>query len=317
MQRARFPTAWAAVAVLPALAAPSFVHAQEAHRQILADKLQDRLEEVAREFPGVAGIQVVDLTTGERFGVNEELIFPQGSAIKIPVLLELFRRADDEPGLLERRVEVGADVQTGGSGVLETFGDGTSALALEDLAVLMILLSDNTATNILIDEVGMDAVNRLMDELGAPRTRLQRKMIRPEASARGDENLSTPAEAAELMARIHACELPISEAGCRRVREILEIRKGGPFPAPIPGDVPVAFKPGGIEGVTTAWGLVGLPDRPYVVTVMTNYGGPGGDAVEAASEAAWEYFRRLSRVTDYGARVPLDVIRGHRPPPGR
>lgn len=286
---------------------------QDAHRRILASKLEARLEGVAADFPGVAGIQVVDLTSGERFGVHQDLVFPQGSAIKIPVLLELFRQAESEPGLLERRVDVGADVQTGGSGIIEHFGDGTSALSLEDLAVLMIVLSDNTATNVLIDAVGMDAVNRLMDRLGASRTRLQRKMIRPEASARGDENLSTPAEAAEQMVRIHACDLPLGEEACRRVREILEIRKGGPVRAPVPGNVPVAFKPGGIEGVTTAWALVGLPDRPYVLTVMTNYGGPGGDAVEAASSAAWEYFRRLSRATDHGARVPLDVIRQHRP----
>jgi len=300
--------------LLALICAPPGADAQDDHRRILAEKFQDRLEAVADGFAGVAGVQAVDLTSGERFGVHEELIFPQGSAIKIPILLELFRRAEDEPGLLERRVEVGAEVQTGGSGVIEHFGDGTSALSLEDLAVLMIVLSDNTATNILIDQVGMEAVNALVEELGAPRTRLQRKMIRPEASARGDENLSTPAEAADLMARIHRCELPMSRASCRRVREILEIPKGGPLPGPIPGDVPVAWKPGGIEGVTTAWGLVGLQDRPYVLTVMTNYGGPGGAAVEAASEAAWEYFRRLSRVTDYGARVPLDVIRRHRPP---
>lgn len=300
---------------LGAALGPATATAQEPHRQMLGDKLRAELEAVASDFAGVAGIQVVDLTSGERFGVNEALVFPQGSAIKIPILLELVRRGEAEPGLLARRVEVGAEVQAGGSGVLEHFGDGTSALSLEDLAVLMIVLSDNTATNVLIDAVGMDAVNRLMDDLGAPRTRLQRKMIRPEASARGDENLSTPAEAAGLMARIHSCDLPLSEAGCRRVRQILEIPKGGPLPAPIPGDVPVAFKPGGIEGVTTAWGLVGLSDRPYAIAVMTNYGGPGGEAVQAASRAAWEYFRRLSRATGHGARVPLDVIRHHRPPP--
>jgi len=198
--------------------------------------------------------------------------------------------------------------------VLKDLTAGGVELTLEDLAILMIRESDNTATNILIDEVGMDAVNRLMEELGAPGTRLQRKMIRPEASARGDENLSTPSEAAGLMARIEGCELPFSEGGCERVREILEIPKGGPVALPIPGDVPVAFKPGGIEGVATVWALVGLPDRPYVLTVMSTYGGPGGALIEAASEAAWEYFRRLSRATDYGVRVPLELIEPHREP---
>jgi beta-lactamase class A len=73
--------------------------------------------------------------------------------------------------------------------------------------------------------------------------------------------------------------------------------------------VPIAFKPGGITGVTTVWALVGLPGRPYVLTVMTNYGGDGGAVVEAASAAAYGYFSKLSGATPHGTRVPLDVIR--------
>jgi hypothetical protein len=81
--------------------------------------------------------------------------------------------------------------------------------------------------------------------------------------------------------------------------------------------VPVAWKPGGIEGVATAWGLVSLPDRPYVLVVMTNYGTDGSSAVRAASRAAWDYFFRLARSTDYGARVPLEVLRRNRGGGGR
>ncbi|NIP60670.1 MAG: hypothetical protein GWM92_19875 [Gemmatimonadetes bacterium] len=317
--RPRHRTTRAVAPLLLLGALPTAAAAQPADNprlQVLQEKFRTRLARLAREFEGVAGIQATDLVTGERFGVHEDLVFPQGSAIKIPVLLELFRRADDDPRLLARRRRITAADQVGGSGVLKDLTDGGTELTLEDLAVLMITESDNTATNLLIDEVGMGPVNRLMDGLGASSTRLRRKMIRPEASARGDENVSTPAEAAGLMARIHRCDLPMAEEGCRRARGILEIPKGGPVRRPIPAEVPVAFKPGGIEGVSTVWALVGLPDRPYVLTVMTTYGGPGGELVERASEAAWEYFRRLSRSTGYGTRVPLEVIRGGtRPPP--
>ncbi len=307
------PRSAAVLAVLLALSTvPLPLAAQEVHREILRGKFQERLERLARDFDGVAGIAVVDLTTDETFGVNEDLVFPQGSAIKIPVLLELFRRAQEDPAILRRRVPVTDDVKVGGSGWLRYLTDGGTEFSVEDLAVVMIQHSDNTATNLLIDLVGMDAVNGLMGELGAPRTRLQRKMIRPDASARGEENLSTPAEAAALMARIARCELPLEEDACARVREILELPKGGPLRAPIPRSVPVAFKPGGIEGVSTAWALVELPDRPYVLTVMANYGGPGGQLVEAVSRAAFEYFSRLARSTEYGTRVPLEIARKHR-----
>jgi beta-lactamase class A len=277
--------------------------AQEPHRAILRQKLEVELTRIAQEFDGVFGAQVIDLTDGTAIGVNAELVFPQGSAIKIPILLELFRRGDARSGWLKERRPMTDAVRTAGSGIIQYFGNGTSELALEDLAVLMIVLSDNTATNMLIDEVGMDAVNRTLAELGLRQTKLQRKMIRPDASVRGEENISTPAEAAALMVRLARCQLPVSAAGCRRMREILEIPKGGPVRQPIPGNIRIAFKPGGIEGVATVWALVDLPDRPYVLTVMTNYGGAGDEAIREASAAAFEHFTRLAWSTPYGTRV--------------
>lgn len=134
----------------------------------------------------------------------------------------------------------------------------------------------------------MDAVNALSASLGAGRTRLARKMQRPEASVRGDENLSTPRDAALIMERVASCDLPMSRTGCARVREILEIYKGGPIRNPVPRQVPIAFKPGGITGVSTVWGLVDVPDRPYVISVVSNYGGNGGAVVEAVSAVAYE-----------------------------
>ncbi len=289
--------------------APLPVHAQAEHLEILRGKLQATLEDIVDDYEGVAGLHVVDLTTGERFAVRDDLVFPQASAIKVPILLELFRRAEEDPAILRRRVEMTDEVRTGGSGVLQVLTDGGSALSLEDYAIYMILHSDNTATNVLIDELGMEAVNALSASLGATRTLLQRKMIRPEESARGNENLSTPRDAALIMERIATCDLPMSQASCDRVREILELYKGGPIREPIPRSVPIAFKPGGITGVATVWGLVDVPDRPYVVTVMSNYGGNGGAVIEAVSEATYDYFSRLSGVTEYGTRVPLDVKR--------
>jgi beta-lactamase class A len=287
--------------------------AQEQHLRVLSEKLDSRLTEIAREVPGVMGIAVVDLTSGERIGVNEDLVFPQGSAIKIPVLLELYRQAESGALGLQDRVQVGRGNQVGGSGVLQSFGDGTSQLALRDLAVLMINLSDNTATNLLIDRVGMANVNRTMQELGLGSIRLQRLMIRPEDSARGNENLATAADAARLMALIARCELPITPEHCADLRAILEIPKGGPLPEPIPSGIRVAWKPGGITGVSTAWGIVGLEGRPYAIAAMVNYsdGAAAGEAIRDASEAAFAHFSKLAGATPYGTRVPPRLL----PPP--
>lgn len=278
---------------------------QDSHREILRDKLEKELRRIADSFKGVMGVQFIDLTDGVRVGVNERLVFPQGSSIKVAILIELFRQAESRPALLRERQRVTGATQAAGSGILKHFVEGSSALSNEDLAVLMIGLSDNTATDLLIDAVGMDSVNQTMASLGAAQTKLQRKMVRPEASARGEENLSTPQEAAALMARIARCELPVSREACARIRQILEIPRGNAVRRAVPSEVSVASKPGGIAGVSVIWAIVEVPDRPFVFTAMTNYGrGDGGEAIERAAQASYDYAARLARATAYGTRVP-------------
>ena len=171
----------------------------------------------------------------------------------------------------------------------------------------MIVLSDNTATNMLIGKVGMDKVNGTMSTLGVGKIKLQRKMIQPRESAVGNENIATPAHAAELMRRLHTCELPISKARCDDARRILEIAKPGAFPSSVPSSVKVAWKPGTVEGVETSWGLFALPGNPYVVTVMVNYSDEEAAqrAIRQVADATYEYFRRVTRTSPFGVRVPL------------
>ena len=280
--------------------------AQPAHRAMLAEKLRADLRRIADETRGVVGAQVIDLSTGDRIGVNDTLTFPQGSAIKIPLLIELYRQDGAGQLKLTTRVPVRQTDRTGGSGLLLNLGDGTSELSLGDLAMFMITVSDNTATNMLIDRVGMDRVNALTRELGVPQVKLQRKMIRPKESAAGNENIATPTAAATIMAKIASCELPMSKERCGELRRLLEIPKGGPIEASVPEGVRVAWKPGDIEGVNTAWGLVDLPGRPYVVVGMVNYSDAedGMRALRRIADAAYGYFHVLARSTPYGARVP-------------
>jgi beta-lactamase class A len=293
-----------------ALAANSALGAQPAQRAILAEKMKADLRRIAEETRGVVGAQVIDLVTGERIGVNDTLTFPQGSTIKVPLLIELFRQDATGQLSLATRVPVRKADRTGGSGLLLNLGDGTSELSLGDLAMFMITVSDNTATNLLIDRVGMDKVNATMRELGVPAVKLQRKMIRPKESAAGNENIATPTAAATVMAKIARCELPMPKERCAELRRLLEISKGGPIEASVPEGVRVAWKPGDIEGVNTAWGLVDLPGRPYVVVGMVNYSDAddGQRALRRIADAAYGYFHVLARSTPYGARVPLDLI---------
>ena len=301
-----------AMTVVAVLMLPMVASGQE-HREIIAAKFQEQLESIAHRMPGVLGIHVIDLDGNAHFGVNEELVFPQASAIKVALLATMYAR--DEAGELsvDDAVPVRASDRAGGGGLLNYFGDGTSTMALRDLAIPMIVLSDNMATNILIDQVGMESVNQFMRELGFPAIRLQRKMIRREDSARGNENLATPLEAASFMARILRCDLPISRDRCDAMRRLLEIRRPAdlaPIQEPVPGNVRAASKYGSLTGVRTGWGAVDLPGRPYALAVMGNFSESNLvlEAIREVAQLSYEYFSRLAGATEYGTRVDPEFL---------
>jgi beta-lactamase class A len=125
-------------------------------------------------------------------------VFPQASSIKIAMLAELYRQA--QTGRLKL-----TDLYTVQAGDLVADSDmngltpGVTRITLRDLATMVVAVSDNSATNVLIDRVGMDNVNALMDLLGLPHTRLRRKMMDLKAASEGRENVSTPAEMMMLL----------------------------------------------------------------------------------------------------------------------
>lgn len=301
---------WSALIVLVFFSTNAF--AQLDMRRELRNKFETELKKINDDFEGVFGAQFVDLSDNQKISLNADGVFPTASAIKVTILLELFRQADQKPDLLKQQRPFTANAQTANSGMARLLSAG-SLISVEDVAKLMINLSENTATNMLIDEVGMDNVNRLIATLGLTKTKLQRKMLASELQAASQDNLSSPADAATLMTRIAQCELPLSKPSCERVRQILEIPQDShPAKDPIPRNITIAFKWGGNEGVSTAWAIVSLPDRPYVFAIMTTYGLDNAKAVRSASEAGFRYFSQLARANAYGGRVALEVMKKER-----
>lgn len=274
-------------------------------RTMLRDKLARDVRAVADAFPGVLGVKIIDLTDSSSVAVNADVVSATASAIKVAILVELARQADANPGLLAERHVLAAGEVVGGSGLLQYFTPGSSALSVQDLATLMLTQSDNTATNILIERVGMANVNHTLAGMGLTHTKLQREMIRPKESAAGHENISTPAEAAALMERIATCNLPVSAARCAWVLRMLELPKDETVRSVVPSRIRVASKPGSLTGIATSWAYVELPGRPFVIAVMTSWGESqrGDDAIARVARLAFEYFSRLAGATPYGTRV--------------
>jgi beta-lactamase class A len=289
-----------------------FAGAQDESRAVLRRKLAAEIEKIAGAHDGVMGVAIKDLTTGEEILINDQLTFPTGSSIKIPILIELHKQAAEGKYKLTDQRWVERQDKVGGDGVIVNFGAHTSQLSLSDLAMLMIVLSDNTATNMLIDQVGMANVNRTLDELGLKQIRLRRKMIDQAASARGDENTATPREAMALMEKLYRGQV-VNRQLSDDALKILKIRKSSPIPRLLPDSVEIANKPGSIEGVACDWAVVYVPNRPYAIAVMTNYNGPNSeaadDAIAKVAKLAYDYFARMSRSTVYGARVPLELLK--------
>ncbi len=301
-----------ALAQLCVLLLVSFASAQDENRAVLDRKLAAEIEKIASAHDGVMGVAIKDLTTGEEILLNDQLTFPTGSSIKIPILIELHKQAAAGKYKLTDQRWVESKDKVGGSGVIFNFGDHTSQLSLGDLATLMIVLSDNTATNMLIDQVGMANVNQTLDEMGLKQIRLRRKMIDQAASARGDENTATPREAMMLMEKLYRGQA-VNKQLSDDVLKILKLRKNSPIPRLLPDNVEIANKPGSIEGVACDWGVVYVPNRPFAIAVMTNYNGAGVDeAISRVARLAYDYFARLARSTKYGARVPLELLK-HKP----
>ena len=293
-----------AVFVLAAALVPAAA-AQGRFPSILEAKLQAELKAVESGLDGVLGLAFKDLTTGKTLFLNEREVFPQASSIKIAVLAEMFKQAEEGRLDLDAFLTVDDGNRVAGSGVLYFLGRPSLSLSVRDTAVLMVVLSDNTATNLLIDKVGMEAVNRRLDALGLGKTRLRRKMMDLKAASEGRENVSTPLEMMTLLENVWKGAF-LKEPGRKAFLDMLAIPKDSPLRAGVPEGVEVAEKPGELEAVRCDSGIVLLAGRPYVLSVMTTYlkrDGDGNPAIARVSRLIYEHVSRLARSSEIGRVV--------------
>jgi beta-lactamase class A len=269
----------------------------------LREKLATQLTAIASGLDGVMGYSVVDLTTGDRIERLPSEVFPLASTIKLTLLYELFKQADEGKINLEERRTLDRRQAVGGDGVLVELT--TPSLSLRDYATLMVVLSDNTATNVLIDAAGMQNVTARMAQAGLPSLKLRRKMIDLEAARRGDENVGTPADVAKLLAMIYRAD-GLKKESAEAIVTILKKSKNTALRRGVNEGIEVADKPGTLDGVETGAGIVYVPGRPYILVATTtflNNSAAGQAAITAASRAAFDYFSRLSKASEYGREI--------------
>jgi beta-lactamase class A len=269
---------------------------------LLRERFEREVREIASGVDGVLGVTIVDPKTGDRISVNGGVVFTQASAIKLPVLVELMRQAEAGEQDLDEVVTMNASDVVPGSGVLQQLTPGGVSMSLRDVATLMVTVSDNTATNMVIDRVGMQKVTAEMARLGLSSTKLQRKMQDRKAWEESRENLSTPDEQARLLELLYKGEI-LSARSREEIDRILSIPKSGQLRALLPEGTKVAHKTGTLSGVVVDVGIVYLADRPFIVSAMGNWLSDAEEAERAISEialAAYRYFDRIAHSNAYG-----------------
>jgi beta-lactamase class A len=263
------------------------------------------LKALASEPDAVVGVAIRDIRSGEEFVINGDEVFPQASAIKIHILAELYRQAEQGKFRLTEVLPVPASSRVGGSGILNELGTWSVSMSIRDYAVLMIVLSDNTATNLLIERVGMENVNRFLQSVGATSTKLQRVMMDLKAATEGKENIGTPRDVMNVLEKMYRGEI-VSKTASADMLSILRKAKDGPLRAGIPETVDVADKAGDVDGVKCDVGIVFLHDAPYVICVMTKFlqkEEDGPKAITEISRLTYQYFERKVNSNQSGRRL--------------
>jgi beta-lactamase class A len=246
---------------------------------LLFSKLRERLEDASECYEGVIGAAVKDLTTGESLLINEDEVFPVASTIKVPILIEFYRRVEAKTLDPMTSVHYVEAHRAGGSGVIKTLTPGVVNMPLIDYVTLMINVSDNSCTNYLIDLLGIENINALIAELGLRETRLAR----------------SPFVCGETLKMLKKPKEGMVQGIIRNV---------------IPDSVEVADKSGWVGGATLDAGIVYQPKRPYAVALLAKHI-PSSDlhmvnALDTLTEAArliQSYFEEVSTSTLQGRKL--------------
>jgi beta-lactamase class A len=274
-------------------------------QKVLWQKLEAKVTGIDQNLDGVMGIAIEDLNTGDHYLLHEDEVFAQASSIKITVLANLYLQAQLGKLKLKDLYTVQSSDLVPDSDIMNGLTPGVTRITLSDLATMMVAVSDNAATNVLIDRVGMQNVNSMLDSLGLAHTRLRRKMMDLQAAKEGRENISTPREMMSLLEAIYKGKV-LNKESTEGFFKVLSTNKDSFIPRDLPAGLKIANKPGELEAVRNDSGIVFVEGRPYVICVMTSFlrnEREGEDAISKVSLETWRMFDRLSRATEYGRVV--------------
>ncbi len=257
----------------------------------LLEPLGGRAAVAAQRFGPLPGRPLAEADSATSVSIRTVEVFPAASLAKLPIAVELMRRADLGQFDLRERFDVAAEPRVGGGGVLD-FLDTETRLTLAELCTLMLIVSDNTASNFILDLVGMGEVNETASRIKLEHTKLARHFMDVSARASGRENLTSAADMLTLISLIRSNALP----GGRRLREMLlgqqEFREL--TEVWLPPTASLAHKDGALEGIVHDVGIVSGPGGVAMYSILTAEQGDtlaARAAVGAVLRLLWDDWR--------------------------
>lgn len=255
--------------------------------------LRRKVADVLAAAGGRWGIVIVDQSTGDKLAMNPDMVFPAASMIKVPIMYEIMRQvAAGRLALDEPRVVTG-DYKIGGAGILKELRAGLT-MTIRELVTLMIILSDNMATNMLIDLAGMDAINQTMAGLGLKSTVLRRRMMDFQAARAGRENETCAADLACIFEKIYTDPGLPQTYGALMLDILTRQQIQDKLPFYLPAETVMAHKTGTLPGVEHDAGLFFLTGGPHIICTLSaelavNY--QGIQAIARIGKTIYEHFR--------------------------
>jgi beta-lactamase class A len=238
--------------------------------------LAGRLEPLVKAHKGKVAIAVRHLRTGESYYLHADRPMPTASLIKLAVMVETYQQAAEGMVKLSDTVMLYDTDKVPGSGILTDHFSAGATFPLRDAVQLMIAFSDNTATNLVLDHIGIAATARRMEAWGFPNTKIHAKVFRgsttsifPDRTKRFGLGSTTAREMVELLARMHAGKLVSASACEAMLKHLKKCDDKDKFTRFLPAGTVVAHKTGSVDDVRTDAGILYLKSGPVALCVLT------------------------------------------------
>lgn len=230
--------------------------------------MQKTIIERMSSMSGHVGMYYKNLITGEEIGYNEHDSFGPASIIKLPILMHICQLASEGILSLEEKIKCRNEDKLGGCGALRAFTDEPE-VSIATLCELMITISDNSATNLLIKRIGIGKLNEAFIKMGLSVTKINRLLFDSQAAARGIENEASPGEMALLLEKIYRKEF-VDERTSAFIEELLLKQQiNHKIPGIIGSAVPIAHKTGEDDGISNDIAIIYAPE-PFILCFFSN-----------------------------------------------